>query len=144
MWCYGCKKNLTCFINAHYAKMKIWKPNRAYFVVDNHFYPQSWFCGFSTYLDQYTILRLPKERNKLDDFYDELGAVIRSKGVDEAALETIRNQLTKRNERHSTVGQPERKFYDNWLYSDKTLMKILLKVFYYDYIIFGFDFPKLN
>lgn len=45
---------------------------------------------------------------------------------------------------HSTFNNSNRNAYSKQLKNDPSLLKKLIKIFYYDYVLFGFPFPRFD
>lgn len=79
----------------------------------------------------------------MSNFYDAIAGILQSHRVPQELIDTIKAQISAKRTNHSTIGTNRSKFYRNWLYNDKELLKTAIKTYFYDYILFGYEFPTL-
>ncbi|CEF60949.1 Sulfotransferase family-containing protein [Strongyloides ratti] len=141
-YCYGCDKNLTCFIDNLQADL--WNvvknqkiPDQFY---DYHFYPQTWQCEYYKYKYMYKYIKysLPDMKTFYDTIIIHLGSV----HVPKQHLNYLRKILQSTKTPHITSTRNATIDYKNILYNNSTLLKRVCLIFYYDFIEFGFKFPK--
>jgi hypothetical protein len=140
-WCYDCKNNISCFIHNNFKKLLVSHTGLPNIVYGNHFYPQNWFCGFSKHLKAYKLLKYSQEQDGTSKFIDEMTEIFAQKNVPEHLILTIKKQMLENKTKHATSGTESANFYRNWILTDKKLLNVVLKTYYHDYLIFGFQFP---
>lgn len=75
----------------------------------------------------------------------ELANLLFFKGVPENTVDDIVNQLSqKKQTSHATSKLPVREQYEQQLRADVYALRLLIKIFYYDFVLFGFDFPTIK
>uniref|UniRef100_A0A0K0EIN6 Sulfotransferase family-containing protein n=1 Tax=Strongyloides stercoralis TaxID=6248 RepID=A0A0K0EIN6_STRER len=145
--CYGCFDNLKCFINTLYVRLlnHINHPNRIpkATYIDRHFYPQSWYCQFNDYYSKYKIFKInPEKTESVTKFYNKLGEYLLLHGVSSNEINFIKKEGMKKYTGHSTFHTKSRKVIKKELLENKKLMEKLIRIYYYDFKIFNFKFPK--
>jgi hypothetical protein len=124
-------------------------PQRYHFNYSNsitiplHFWPQNWFCNFSQYYDHYTILRYSPDKAKIAELFETLTGIFHKQKVKEELTAKIIGQASESRPNHATVGQNNTEFHRNQLLNDRRLMEVLVKTYYYDFIMFSYPFPEL-
>jgi hypothetical protein len=133
---------MSCFLTKLFEKLMLFENmSKPAFRVENHFYPQSWYCGFKTLMNGYKILKYPRKKSEFAQFYADLGSHLLFKGVQQKYVDEISAQLMNKRTCHATNGLSSTKVYRSKLLGDKNLLKLLVKIYYHDFVIFGFDFP---
>ncbi|VDL73500.1 unnamed protein product [Nippostrongylus brasiliensis] len=99
-------------------------------------------CELRDSLRKYKIIKY--SASSANETLNELGFVLREIGVPDEILDDIRMQLTRKRTHHQTYQTKERVFYENQVRSSPYLMKLLVKMFYYDYLLFGFPLPEVR
>uniref|UniRef100_A0AC35TP11 Sulfotransfer_1 domain-containing protein n=1 Tax=Rhabditophanes sp. KR3021 TaxID=114890 RepID=A0AC35TP11_9BILA len=146
--CLGCKNNLVCFINALYNK--VFKSAKYSFILkepkfmEDHFYPQSWRCGVNKYKNRTKLLLYGSSKETQVKFFKELTTLLQQRHVPKKQLTFITKNILGQRSGHTTIGKKERLMVEKKIYSNKTLVNILVKIFYNDYIAFDLKFPKQN
>ncbi|EYC45415.1 hypothetical protein Y032_0428g1281 [Ancylostoma ceylanicum] len=140
--CHGCKTNLTCFMERQYMRMKRWARSTHFIASfdDNHFFPQNWRCEFSSHLHDYQILKF--DTFNPQGFIDRLLAIFKKHKVSEKSINFIRTSVTSRRTAHSTKDSVEQRETKNAILSSKHLTNILIKMYFYDFVLFGFPIPE--
>jgi len=145
--CHECKYNLTCFMERQYK----WQMYNAYqnnvtvrgFFEDRHFAPQNWRCNFTHSAGKYDLLPYSSNPEDVLKFLEKLSIILREQGVDQKSIRFIQEQMTRKRTDHSTIESPARKFYEKYLRTNPYLMELLVKMYYHDYVQFGFKLPDL-
>ncbi|KAK6731792.1 hypothetical protein RB195_007944 [Necator americanus] len=143
--CQGCETNLTCFMERLYARMMRWTTKDEFergSFDDNHFFPQNWRCDFRSYLNHYHIIKYAS--SKQSEFREDLIAILRKYNVSETSTRYIRTSLSSSRTRHTTKGTLEQQETRKAILTNHHHMDLLIKMFYYDFVLFGFPFPQLN
>ncbi|VDM80877.1 unnamed protein product [Strongylus vulgaris] len=139
-------KNLTCFMERQYSRMMHWTTNieahRSPDFDDDHFFPQSWRCEFHSHFHDYKILHLDTSRPSA--FIDSLLSIFKKNNVSDKAIHYIKSSVVSGRNRHSTVDTLERKQTKEALLSNAYLIDLLIKMYYYDFILFGYPIPAIQ
>jgi hypothetical protein len=141
-WCHGCGTDMLCFLEKHYKKLFFHREDPPKMPMEDHFYPQNWYCGFQNYINDYKILKYPTDQKNMSHFFAAMGSLFSLQGVPKKMTETVITQLMGKKTQHATSELESTTMYRNRLLADKELLKLLVKIYYYDFIIFGFDFPS--
>lgn len=72
---------------------------------------------------------------------EKLDAVLKQSSVPETSRKRIFDEIRSAKTNHTTAATAERARYESILRSDRALMRILLRTYYYDYVLFDFVFP---
>uniref|UniRef100_A0A0K0EV18 Sulfotransferase family-containing protein n=1 Tax=Strongyloides venezuelensis TaxID=75913 RepID=A0A0K0EV18_STRVS len=145
--CYGCKSNVKCLIKRLYKRVleKTSYPRKKMIVTydDVHFFPQSWHCEFKRYINSYVILKYGSEPKVLVNFYKQFFEILKEKGVSEKKIKYIRRYTEKRRTKHATCNLWIRKHIEKKIRKNTYLMKMLYRIFYYDFVVFNFTLPSI-
>uniref|UniRef100_A0A0K0E2T8 Sulfotransferase domain-containing protein n=1 Tax=Strongyloides stercoralis TaxID=6248 RepID=A0A0K0E2T8_STRER len=141
-YCFGCGKNLTCFINN--LQDELWSvaenkkiPDQFF---DYHYYPQTWQCEYYKYKDKYKYLKYSEPNMKV--FYKNILAYLKSAHVPKEHLKYLKKFLQSTKTDHVTSSKNATNEYKSYLYNNTALLKQVCSMFYYDFIEFGFEIPK--
>ncbi|CAJ0596009.1 unnamed protein product [Cylicocyclus nassatus] len=142
--CCGCKTNLTCFMEKLYDKMMLGTFEDYVGDFDaEHFFPQSWRCEFNFHLSQYHILKF--DTFKAAEFIRDLAATLKKQNVPESFIAYIvEESVLCGHLNHTTRGTVEQEETRRSILSSRYLMDLLIKMFYYDFVLFGFPLPIEN
>ncbi|KAH7720553.1 Protein SEB-3 [Aphelenchoides avenae] len=143
-YCYGCGYNLTCFLSTLYERTYR-RPKEVSFkesVADRHYVPQNWVCGFSSSLSKYTLIRYSSDTEYQEGIRDRLAEVLRGQNVSETSIAFIREQLGGGKTHHASKHAPARAFYENLLRTNQHLMEYIVRIFYWDFVLFGYELPR--
>uniref|UniRef100_A0AC35U6M5 Sulfotransfer_1 domain-containing protein n=1 Tax=Rhabditophanes sp. KR3021 TaxID=114890 RepID=A0AC35U6M5_9BILA len=137
--CYGCKSNVTCFIDKQLKRaFKYAKSRDGFTYEDVHFFPQNWHCEFHTNFKKYHFIKYEESAAFIEDlniFLDNLT------NISKDSKHTILSEIQSAKTSHSTSGNELRNHFSNQIYNNNKLLKQLVEAFYYDFVLFGFDFP---
>uniref|UniRef100_A0AC34QTT6 Uncharacterized protein n=1 Tax=Panagrolaimus sp. JU765 TaxID=591449 RepID=A0AC34QTT6_9BILA len=145
-YCNGCDGNMTCFILTEYERLM----NSSYgkwvtrTFEDRHFFPQTWRCNFKTALSRYKLIHYSSQIQHRSEFLGELLTALESHHVPKDSLKFIKEQLQEGQTIHTTITSEARIFYENILRSSPFLMEHVIRMFYWDYKLLGFDLPKID
>jgi len=103
---------------------------------EHHFYPQSWYCDFDRRYDTYRFLRY--DRNGA--FIDELLQMLTEVGVDSHRIKDIATVITRKSVLHDTHEHAPR-ILDELAKSPK-LLAYIYKIYYLDFVWFGYDLTR--
>uniref|UniRef100_A0A0N5BR67 Sulfotransferase family-containing protein n=1 Tax=Strongyloides papillosus TaxID=174720 RepID=A0A0N5BR67_STREA len=143
-YCFGCGRNMHCFLTHLYHDLLnvSKKKKKSNSFIKYHFYPQTWQCQYNLYKDKYTIIHYDFVEKK--KFYDKYIEELESSNVSKEKLEFIRKMLYTSKVSHSTFDKSETKKYKKDLYKSPRLLTLISKIFYNDYIEFGFILPIIR
>ncbi|CEF70442.1 Sulfotransferase family-containing protein [Strongyloides ratti] len=145
-YCYGCDKNITCFVNV--LENKLWETFNNNFYLENnkeneyiyHFYPQTWSCEYYKLNHLFTYIKYnSSDRNTYSKNINEF---LKKNNVNQHALSFINKKIHKFKTQHMTLSKNETTIYKDALYNDPFLLQKVCSIYYYDFIEFDFEFPK--
>jgi hypothetical protein len=70
--------------------------------------------------------------------------ILRLNGVPEQSIAFIRFQMEGERTIHSTINSEARQFFEQRLRSSPYLMEYVIRMFYHDFELFGFEMPKVK
>ncbi|XGW22893.1 hypothetical protein V3C99_005263 [Haemonchus contortus] len=142
--CNKCKTNLKCFMERQYARL-LKRATGVHSPVnfdDDHFSPQNWRCEFSTHLHDFQILHFDSSRPS--GFTDSLLAVLKKNNVTERAMHFIKSSIESKRTSHSTKDTVEHNETRRAILSNPHLLDLLIRMYYYDYVLFGYRIPAVQ
>uniref|UniRef100_A0A0N5A6Q7 Sulfotransfer_1 domain-containing protein n=1 Tax=Parastrongyloides trichosuri TaxID=131310 RepID=A0A0N5A6Q7_PARTI len=141
-YCYGCGKNLECFIDK--LQHELWSVVKENIIPaqfnDFHFYPQTWQCQYYKHKNDYNYIKYPS--SKKGKFYNTIAHHLAQSHVPTSQIGFINKKMRITKTKHATVEKNATREYKTALYNNVPLLKKVCTIFYYDYIEFGYDFPK--
>ncbi|KAK6733090.1 hypothetical protein RB195_017074 [Necator americanus] len=144
--CWECGGDLACFLpklrNLLFSYSK--DPKKMFLGEDlfrvAHFGPMTWHCCSPTSLKFVRMIRYDMlHREEMAKNYDH---VLQIAGVPMLQRSYIGSEFVRILPPHSTWNKANRVDIENKLLSNNSLFEIFLQLFYYDFAIFGYDFPK--
>ncbi|CAI4222453.1 unnamed protein product [Auanema sp. JU1783] len=145
-FCYGCNKDLHCFTITQYNRFKAYTMGQLgeekMGFEDIHFAPQTWYCRFNEYFSSYRFIRY-ENGQRIAKMSDSLQQILEENGVEEPLRKIIEKETLRRTY-HTTHGSSIRQQYENELYNSPDLLQLISKMFYFDFIMFDYPFPKLH
>ncbi|VDM69059.1 unnamed protein product [Strongylus vulgaris] len=135
---------MTCFVERLFHLLYGLNYNRTYIArevwyVARHFAPQSWQCNFKKQLNTYDLIEYPESDNRALIISKEFDRIFKKAGVPEDMRNRIQRELIKGRSHHSTYKSTARNSIRRLIISDRYIRRILGLIYYYDYIVFGFD-----
>ncbi|CAD5222149.1 unnamed protein product [Bursaphelenchus xylophilus] len=142
--CNNCEGNVTCFIEKEYERMTRFAVGEGVASFDDqHFFPQNWRCQFATHFSKYNILKYSKAKDGTQQFFNELFDYFRGHNVTDQQIRFIQRQVNSGRTRHSTADKIISMKLEQEVRSSPYLMQMLVKMYYYDFLIFGYPLPKI-
>ncbi|KAK6731428.1 hypothetical protein RB195_007724 [Necator americanus] len=141
--CNGCKTNMTCFMERMYARMMRRArglQQRANFD-DDHFFPQNWRCEFNSRLYDYQILQF--DAIQPSPFFGKLLEILKKNKVPEQEIDFINKSISTQRTTHSTTNTLEQRETRDALLSNDYLTNLLIKMYYFDFVLFGYPIPPV-
>uniref|UniRef100_A0A0K0F668 Carbohydrate sulfotransferase n=1 Tax=Strongyloides venezuelensis TaxID=75913 RepID=A0A0K0F668_STRVS len=142
--CFNCNENVECFITKLYDEIFLILNGRKKFAeyhLRHHFFPQSWHCQYITYKKYYKVLKYTNDN--LEKFYDELMVLLKGQNIPEDKLKFISYELKNNKSIHKTQGSNEQLIVSRNLYSNTSLIDLLTRIYYEDFINFHFSLPDI-
>uniref|UniRef100_A0A0K0DSB4 Sulfotransferase domain-containing protein n=1 Tax=Strongyloides stercoralis TaxID=6248 RepID=A0A0K0DSB4_STRER len=146
-YCYGCNKNLTCFVNV--LEKRLWQTlnhkvlpykNKEELFYSHHFYPQTWSCDYYKLHQQSTYIKY--NSSDKDSFFNNYAKFLQKSQVSNKTLNFIKEKIFDVKTDHVTISKNQTTIYKNMLYNDSLLLQKVCSIYYYDFIKFGFEFPE--
>ncbi|KAI6204351.1 hypothetical protein M3Y94_00664100 [Aphelenchoides besseyi] len=141
-YCNGCNANLTCFVIREYERIQniSTQPKVSRTFEDRHFFPQNWRCDFRLAFKRYHFLKYTSQ--DMERFLRDLELLLKSKGVPTKSVNYILTQLRSGRSWNSTVHSDTRQFLEKRLRSSAFLMEHVVRMYWYDFLLFGFGLPE--
>ncbi|RCN34290.1 hypothetical protein ANCCAN_19865 [Ancylostoma caninum] len=98
-------------------------------------------CELRENFRKYKIVKYTGFNTK--EMLDELEVEFKLRGVGQGVIDDIRDKVLGKRTFHSTYNSYKRVFYEKQLRSSPYLMTLLVKMFYYDYLLFGYPLPQI-
>lgn len=92
-------------------------------------------------MQRYAVIHYASEQDEYEAMLNDLALIFAEQGVPASVMRHILEELTRSRTRHATVASPQRRYYEAQLRGDSRLMNLLVRIFYYDYVLFGFQLP---
>lgn len=147
-FCNGCGVNLACFVLREYERMMNESLQQGFkkSFEDSHFFPQSWRCNFQQLLFEYSILYYPEDESPDSHraFVDRISDLLLQRNVSVEEVEYIRDQMASNRSQHTTSTSRTRRFLKERLYSSPYLMELVVRMFYWDFVLFNFTLPVVE
>ncbi|CAD5216332.1 unnamed protein product [Bursaphelenchus okinawaensis] len=142
--CNNCQGNVTCFIEKEYERMMRYSVGeRVNSFDDQHFFPQNWRCQFSTHFANYNIIKYSKTHEGTVSFFNELFNYFRQHNVTNQQIQFIQNQVNSGRTKHSTSDKTISLALEKEVRSSRYLMQMLIRMYYYDFVLFGYEVPTV-
>jgi hypothetical protein len=80
----------------------------------------------------------------VDSFFHDLFNHLELSNVTSQEMEFIKNQTSRGRTPHSTFETHERKKVEKELMENKLLLRKIIRMYYYDFVLFGFEIPSCD
>uniref|UniRef100_A0A0K0EJ32 Sulfotransfer_1 domain-containing protein n=1 Tax=Strongyloides stercoralis TaxID=6248 RepID=A0A0K0EJ32_STRER len=142
-FCLGCYSNFKCFVEKMYRIIKDGYSSmfKAYRPLKTHFFPQTMQCNYRINKNKFTILKY--DPKNLDTFYKSLEKIFLEQNVPREKVDFIDKEIRSRRIHHSTTGKQKTVEFIEKFYKEKNTLEKLIKIYYSDFIEFGFKIPKI-
>ncbi|CAJ0591737.1 unnamed protein product [Cylicocyclus nassatus] len=144
--CFGCEQNINCFVETLLSKLRsiIRDPHATNYMETSHFAPQTWSCNFKEHLYDYTIIKYESGPQGIRDIATQFDNIFSLAGVPDYYRSEIQKEMLIGKTIHTTSGTDLRRHVENLLYSNRTLLRMITQLYYFDFIVFGFKFPNFT
>lgn len=143
--CFGCGGDMRCFIEKMHRILiefshKTIRRTRMlrYYVL--HFAPQTWYCEFSHHKKDYILINHSGGPNGTREIADGFDRVFRYARISKRHRDYIHKEMMKGTTAHSTSKSALRGTVEKQLLSDAYLMRLIMQMYYYDFVEFGFEY----
>lgn len=141
--CFGCKDDMRCFIETlHKVLVEFYngtiERTRMVLYLVRHFAPQTWYCDFKDHKNDYILIRYKSGKNGTREVADEFDKVFRYAQIPKKQRAYIHSEMMRGTTPHSTSRSPTREAAEKELRSDDDLMRLIMQMYYYDFVEFGF------
>ncbi|EPB69090.1 protein tyrosine kinase [Ancylostoma ceylanicum] len=99
------------------------------------------YCNFKEHLEDYIFVRYQKCTNGIATYAREFDKIFRMARVPEDLRREIQSEILVGRTPHTTRGSGPRYAAERELFNNRTLLDIVMKMFYFDYKVFGFSLP---
>ncbi|RCN45838.1 hypothetical protein ANCCAN_08135 [Ancylostoma caninum] len=97
-------------------------------------------CEFNSHLHEYQVLKFDTFNPR--GFIDKLLTILKKHKVSEKSINFIRTSVASGRTSHSTKDSVERQETKNTILSSEYLTDLLIKMYFYDFVLFGFPIPE--
>uniref|UniRef100_A0A0N5C570 Sulfotransfer_1 domain-containing protein n=1 Tax=Strongyloides papillosus TaxID=174720 RepID=A0A0N5C570_STREA len=142
--CYNCGSNMDCFVTTLYKDILNYSRTRRmmnYFIAA-HFFPQNWMCDYFQFFRKYVIISYSSNRDKEVELLEGLKRIFDKANIPQESQKFIMTKFNSTKTVHSTINSESHKVAVKMLYESPKLMRILYKIFYYDFILFNYSIPE--
>ncbi|KAI6236194.1 hypothetical protein M3Y95_00131700 [Aphelenchoides besseyi] len=142
--CNGCGSSIVCFIHREYDRMMRFargEPLNSF--DDRHFFPQNWRCDFKNHFNKFKILRYSSSSDGIKKFWGEFFDVLQQRNVSSTDIDFLKGQVFGTRTVHATSASAYRKKYELRVRRDPLLMRMLIRMYYYDWLIFNYPLPEV-
>ncbi|RCN28052.1 hypothetical protein ANCCAN_26212 [Ancylostoma caninum] len=101
------------------------------------------YCDFQNYLNNYTIVKYAKGKKGIARLAEQFDSIFKRAYVPDTLREVIRDELLKGSTSHSTHSSEESRHLREAFFADPSLVRKVVQIYFYDFIIFDFPFPQL-
>ncbi|WKY07523.1 hypothetical protein Q1695_007188 [Nippostrongylus brasiliensis] len=142
--CYSCKGDMVCFVHQLTKYLReVHEKKEGKSAVGMHFAPQSWFCRFNDTIDQFRIIKYRGGTEGAAYLATEFNRVFRDAGVPENLRNVINKEMLVGRSHHSTHGSEDRRKAERTLMSNFTLLTEVVRLYYYDFVLFDYELPSM-
>lgn len=144
--CLSCKGDLVCFTETLFTRLKTITRigSTSFDPVISQLAPQTWYCDFDRHLAEYIIIRHEECTSGMETVMEEIDKVFQLAGVPPKvrldALQLVAASSVTKTKNTTSARQAAE--YE--LFTNKTLLQNVVRIYFYDFILFGFDFPELR
>ncbi|CAL2042563.1 unnamed protein product [Caenorhabditis brenneri] len=145
--CWNCGDDMRCVVQNVYKSLKKYEknPNEATStLVDRHAAPISWNCNLQETLSQYHLIKIGADFKNRQSAITELTELLAANGVPENLITKISNESISGETMHGTYKSPGRLLAEKQVKEDPVVREFLHKIYFFDYLIFRFDFSHLD
>ncbi|WKY07513.1 hypothetical protein Q1695_007182 [Nippostrongylus brasiliensis] len=143
--CFSCDGNMSCFVERLTEHLRnTYENNGDYTYIASHFAPQTWYCRFKESLDQFKIIKYKNGKAGAAHLAREFNSIFREAGVPKGIRKDIYREMLVGKTHHSTYGRKERRNAERLLMNNATLLRDVLRLYYYDFKVFDFELPILK
>uniref|UniRef100_A0A0N4ZPH8 Carbohydrate sulfotransferase n=1 Tax=Parastrongyloides trichosuri TaxID=131310 RepID=A0A0N4ZPH8_PARTI len=163
--CYGCKKNLTCFILEQYKRSYMYSKRLIKFTgyEDQHTFPQNWFCNFKQFKNYYDIFKTSSDIEGTKKFNSDMIKILLSSGIESYKIDFVKNNILREFRDKKSINYDVLMRYivkgirddiynfeelpfliRKEILSNNLLFKTFISIYYYDYLLFSFPYPFVN
>ncbi|CAI2357022.1 unnamed protein product [Caenorhabditis sp. 36 PRJEB53466] len=139
--CNGCGLNMTCFIEKEYKHLMdiSFRRKTHRTMEDAHFFPQIWHCDLNDEFEFFEFI--PYSTDPETELMPHFEDLLKRQKVPRSSIEFIRNEFATRKPNHATTGTPAQRFYYSRLTNSPYLLEFIVKMFYFDFVQFHYEFP---
>ncbi|EYC23982.1 hypothetical protein Y032_0014g2253 [Ancylostoma ceylanicum] len=139
--CYDCPQNIRCFVHKLYASLRQTLNNDGVINFLHDLAPQNWYCDFRNPSHNYTIIKYEDSEGGYSKIGAEFDELLNRAGVSSNERVVIKGKLLNSSTLHSIQETQEILDAREQLLLDNDLLKMVVGIYYHDFILFGFQFP---
>ncbi|KAE9555800.1 hypothetical protein FO519_001014 [Halicephalobus sp. NKZ332] len=149
--CKHCNTDIYCFIKEQYKEIIESSYNLSglrHSYVNDHFFPQNWQCDMSTYYRNYTFIKFSSDPETIPKFYQKIADLLTSRKIEDKIVAEILEHLEKERSQNTNSGRllldSLAKGYMLKIKSNPKLMEYMIRMYYHDFRLFGYEIPGLR
>jgi hypothetical protein len=97
-------------------------------------------CNYARHLNDFKIVRFTTSKQ----FFIDVFEIFRKQGVAEEDIEFLSDQIENGRTNHTTTGRKEREEMSRRVRGDPYLMRKLVQMYFYDFLLLGYPIPDIT
>ncbi|WKX96287.1 hypothetical protein Q1695_012607 [Nippostrongylus brasiliensis] len=143
--CLGCARDMQCFLEKLFHLFYRMSSKREYlrrevWYVARHFAPQTWYCDFKESLKGYVLFKY-YGADKDGEMTKFLRVILSRVKVEQKRIDYIIDGIVGKNTAHSTTSLDSRSAYKRQLLNNGYLCRLIVAIYYHDFLVFNFEDP---
>ncbi|KAK6750857.1 hypothetical protein RB195_002680 [Necator americanus] len=141
--CDGCIGDIKCALRQtlKYSHQFANKDLSAANYILWHLGPQNWHCDFQHNFKKFELIQYSPKRE--EQLASDLRYVLEEGGVAASHIDLIITQLSNSTTLHATSHLTKKNFYETQM-NDPEVEELLVKIFFWDYILLNYPLPNLQ
>ncbi|WKY07235.1 hypothetical protein Q1695_007010 [Nippostrongylus brasiliensis] len=139
--CEGCFGDMKCVLRKAFEYSQRFLVDKN---VDSHLFwhvsPQNWHCEFRDNLESFKLVQYSPSRR--DKVAEDLSELLREGKVNDSDIDVIISQVSNGTTAHATNHRRNDQFSNEM--QNEEIKRLLVKVYFWDYILFNFPLPHVE
>ncbi|WKY07220.1 hypothetical protein Q1695_006998 [Nippostrongylus brasiliensis] len=141
--CEGCVRDVKCALRKTLERSQRFAMGdvNAISTLSWHLGPQNWHCDFRDNLKNFKLVHYSPTRK--DKLAEDLRALLKEGKVDNSDIELIAFQISNGTTKHATSHLHVKAEFNEQMQDDE-VKRLLIKIFFWDYILLNFPLPDVK